>query len=164
MCDKVIRDLNEDPDSPKIFACEYIVVELDDDDSNMPSEFDRVELLSLLEPVSLVNEGPPGLQDDEKEEMMPLVQEVSSILFECDPMCVEFGTNSDEYDLVADTVVLLLKHKETVDDVIGVIIASIKQWFSSDLSNYKTNDKFISMSKRIWTVWSGYQNKLKVSR
>jgi hypothetical protein len=57
ICDKVIRDLNEDTDSPKIFACEYIVVELDDDDSNMPSEFDRAELLSLLEPVGLINGG-----------------------------------------------------------------------------------------------------------
>ena len=153
MCDKVIRDLNEDTDSPKIFACEYIVVELDDDDSNMPSEFDRAELLSPLEPVALINGGPLGLQDDEKEEMKPLIQEVSSILFECDPMCLDFGTNSDEYDFVADTVVLFLKDKETVGDVIEAIIRSIKCWFSSDLSDYKTNDKFISMSQRIWTAW-----------
>lgn len=161
MCDKVIRDLNEDPGSPKIFACDYIVVELDDDDSDMPPEFDKAELLSLLEPVSLDNEGPPGLQDDEKEEMKPLVQEVSSILFECDPMCLDFETNTDEYDFVADTVVLLLKDKETVDDVIEAVISSIKCWFSRDLSNYKTNDKFISMSQRIWAAWSEYQRKLK---
>jgi hypothetical protein len=97
--------------------------------------------------------GALGLQDDEKEEMKPLIQEVSSILFECDPMCLDFGTRSGKYDFVADTVVLFLKYKETIDDVIEAIISSIKCWFSSDLSDYKTNDKFISMSQRIWTAW-----------
>jgi hypothetical protein len=143
MCDKVIRDLNEDTDSPKIFACEYIVVELDDDDSNMPSEFDRAELLSLLEPVGLINGGALGLQDDEKEEMKPLIQEVSSILFECDPMCLDFWTRSGKYDFVADTVVLFLKYKETIDDVIEAIISSIKCWF---LAIYLTTKPMINLS------------------
>lgn len=152
MFPKVNQRLNKNPNSPRIFKRDYIVIELEVNYSNTPSNIDIDNLLYLFRQ----KKAPPRLQDNEKGKYIPLVRIVSSILFHYDPMCINFGNNSDEYDPEADTIVSMLKHKKIVDDVIEAIILTFRYWFSCNLSVYRTDDKFINMSEQIWSAWIEY--------
>ena len=154
------KERNTDPNSPRLFVCEYTTIVLDDDDGDVSSELGSSELLDLLEPVHDDCSNPsqtaiPTLSDKEREEMKPVIRKVSTILFECDPMCLNFGSNRDEYDPEAVTIISMLKYRESVDDAVDIIVDSFRHWFDQDLSEYKTDRKFIRMAKRIWVAWVG---------
>ena len=157
------RKINTNPKSPRLFECERIVVDLSEEDEDDSIDQGSDELLSLLEPAHddcshSTGSSIPTLCDKEKEEMTSLIRDVSAILFECDPMCLNFGSNSDEYDPEAITIISMLKYKETVDDA---IVDTFRQWFDQDLAEYKTDSKYISMAQRIWAAWIEYQEDTK---
>lgn len=160
---------NTDPNSPRLFECEYTTIVLDDDDGDVSNDLGSGDLLDLLEPVhvdcsSSAQTATPTLSDKEREEMTPVIRNVSAILFECDPMCLNFGSNSDEYDPEAVTIISMLKYKENVDDAIEAIVDTFRHWFDEDLSDYKADSKFTCMAQRIWVASSEYHEDPKNRR
>ena len=160
------RKINTDPDSPRLFECECTVIVVDEDDGDESSYLESDELRSLLEAAHddcspLTGSAIPTLLDKEKEEMASLIRDVSAILFECDPMCLNFGTNSDEYDPEAVTIISMLKNTETENDSIEAIVDTFRRWFGEDHSEYKNDRKYISMAHRIWVACSEHQEDAK---
>jgi hypothetical protein len=170
MCDDEYSELYDDPNSPRIFKCDYVQIEVDendssessvsaDDTSNIASFPKDEELLSLLVPVPNTKDGVelPCLSDDELEEMKPLLDKISSILFECDPACINFVTNTDEYDPEADIIVAMLHDCGSLDEAMDAIIRTVHEMICTDISAYKRNRKVVNMSKRIWSAWCNNQ-------
>lgn len=50
-----------------------------------------------------------------------IVAEVSRILFEADPIGINFESNTDEYDAEAETIVIALRSASNVDDARATI-------------------------------------------
>ena len=156
---------NTNPNSPKLFECEYITMVVGDD-ADVSNDLGGGDLLDLVRPVhegcsSEPQTAIPTLSDGERKELRTLIRNVSTILFECDPMCINFDSNRDEYDPEAVSIVAMLKDKGTVDDAAQVIVDALMHWFDEDLSEYKTDTKWRSMAQRIWVACSEHQDGIK---
>ncbi len=167
-------NLNEYPHSPRIFKCEYLVIEVDEDDGDQPPAVaddtgivkavsEPEDLLSLLEPIPSTGEKmiPPRLSDDELVHMKSLLDKFAAILFEYDPACINFVTNTDEYGLEADTIAAMLPDCRSFNDAMDAIIMIIREMLVTDLSPYRSNVKVTRMCKRIWFAWCGFQSENK---
>ena len=161
--DSYNKTANTDDTSPRLFECNLTIVEIDDD-----THEDSDELLRLLENngESISTDG--SRKDSDNWESLKititsqhplLLKEISSILFESDPMCLNFGTNNDEYDPEAISIISELSEAQSVEDVADIVIVQFRKWFDCDLSPYKDNDKFKRMSRRIWLAWCAHNNQ-----
>lgn len=151
------RTPNTDAASPRLFDCHRIEVVVGNE-----TRESQDELLAQLIPV----ETEPTPQNastrcyrHEDLKAMPisqhplLLQSISGILYECDPMCLQWGHNEDEYDPEAVSIIYALHDAKSADDVANVVVREFQHWFSYDLSPYKDNPKFVRMCWRIWTAW-----------
>ncbi len=154
---------NTDDTSPHLFECNLIFVEIDGD-----THEDSNELLKLLENFDRLSATDEAKNDSDNWESLEmkiraqhpfLLKELSSILFESDPMCLNFGNNNDEYDPEAVSIISELSEEQRPEDVADIVIVQFRNWFDCDLSPYKDNDKFTKMSKRIWLAWCTHQNR-----
>jgi hypothetical protein len=154
---------NTDDTSPRLFECNQIIVEIDGD-----TDDNSEDLLNLLENVGRHPATDETRNDSNNWESLKilirnqhplLLKEVSSILFESDPMCLNFDNNVDEYDPEAVSIISELSEAQSPEDVADIVIVQFRNWFDCDLSPYKDNDKFTRMSKRIWLAWCERQNQ-----
>jgi hypothetical protein len=60
-----------------------------------------------------------------------LVAEVSAILFEADPMGINYDQNTDEYDSEAETIVLRLNQALGPEDVQRIAHEEFVRWFDA---------------------------------
>jgi hypothetical protein len=61
-----------------------------------------------------------------------LFDKIAAILFEADPMGINFETNTDEYEPEAETILLRLGQADTADDVARIVHEEFVRWFSVD--------------------------------
>lgn len=80
-----------------------------------------------------------------------LVTEVSRILFEADPIGINFESNTDEYDAEAETIVIALSRARTADDVRALTYETFVQWFDSDTAG--PIERYRAVSAQIWQAW-----------
>ena len=85
-----------------------------------------------------------------RREFKDLYREVTQILFEEDPIGINFKTNFDEYEPEAGTILPRLRNCRTVDDVRSVVHEEFVHWFGADTTG--TADKYTSVANRIWAV------------
>jgi hypothetical protein len=170
MCNEFDSNLNENSHSPRIFRCEYLVIEVGEDDGGQsPAVADDTgivevvpepeDLLSLLEPIPSTGEEMvlPRLSDGELVNMKSLLDRFAAILFEYDPACINFAANTDEYDLEAEIIAAMLPDCRSFNDAMDAIIMAIREMLDTDLSPYRSNVKVARMSKQIWFEWWSYQ-------
>jgi len=153
---------NTDDTSPRLFECNTIIVEIDGD-----THENSGDLLKLLEDNGESLSTDDARKDSDSWESIKtkirtqhplLLKVISSILIECDPMCLNFGTNDDEYDPEAISIISELNVAKNAEDAADIVIVQFRNWFGRDLSPYKDNGKFKQMSKRIWLAWCEHQN------
>ena len=65
-----------------------------------------------------------------RAEYSELFASVSAILFECDPIGINFDDNTDEYDAEAGSIIPRLRECSSEDDVRRVIHEEFIKWFS----------------------------------
>jgi len=80
-----------------------------------------------------------------------LVAEVSRILFEADPIGINFELNTDEYDAEAETIVIALPHARTAVDVQAMTHEAFVQWFDAETAG--RIEKYKALSAEIWKAW-----------
>lgn len=80
-----------------------------------------------------------------------LVTEVSRILFEADPIGINFESNTDEYDAEAETVVIGLASTRSADDVRSLTHEAFVQWF--DPKTAGPAERYASVATAIWDAW-----------
>lgn len=153
---------NTDDTSQRLFECNHMVVVLDGN-----SQDDSEDLLHLLytngsplaaDEASKDSDNWDSLKSTITSQHPLLLKAISAILFESDPMCLNFYTNDDEYDPEAISIISELNGAKSVDDAADIVIEQFQHWFDCDLSPYKDNSKFIRMSRRIWVAWCEYRS------
>jgi hypothetical protein len=83
-------------------------------------------------------------------------EEVSEILFRHDPMHVNAGFNTDEYNPEVGTILPRLKECRSARDVQKVVYEEFAQWFGIP----GEQQKYRAPSQEIWSAWRRY-NKTK---
>lgn len=90
-----------------------------------------------------------------------LVAEVSKILFEADPVGINFEDNTDKYDSEAETIVIGLPKTSSSDDVHGLIYEVFVQWF--DPVTAGSREKYAAPAAAIWNLWRRHQAQAGLS-
>ena len=155
-----MKTRNTDLGTPRLFDFEYLGVDVDDGHGDS----DVSDLLVQLIPVDNgrtrdAQPVMPTLSGEDRDALRSVIRNISTILYECDPMHLNFGTNTDEYDSEAESIVALFKNKKAVDDVGQMIVDVLMRWFCRDFSEYKTDRKWIHMAQRISMAWGEYKTE-----
>jgi hypothetical protein len=90
-------------------------------------------------------------RDALKLEFGALFDEVSAALFAADPMGVNFGGNTDEYDPEAGTILPRLRDAHSADDVQVLVYEEFCRWF--DKENAGDIGRYEEVSEIIWGAW-----------
>jgi hypothetical protein len=88
-----------------------------------------------------------------KAEFGPLFAEVSAILFHHDPMHVNAGFNSDEYNPEVGTILPRLKACRSAQDVQKVVYEECARWFGIP----GKQEKYRQPSQEIWSAWRRFK-------
>ena len=67
-----------------------------------------------------------------KAEYKELFSAVSEILFRHDPIGINFGGNTDEYDPEAGTILPRLRPEHSVEDVTAIVREEFRRWFGAE--------------------------------
>jgi hypothetical protein len=82
-----------------------------------------------------------------------VVNRISAILFKADPIGINFGHNSDEYDSEAETIVLRLIEGAREEDISRVVHEEFERWFG-DLSDEDV--QYVKIAREIWEAWRAF--------
>lgn len=89
-----------------------------------------------------------------KQRYGPLFAEVSALLFELDPIGINIGSNTDEYEPEAGTIIPRLRQASTVNDVEALIHEEFCRWFGAEGAGPR--DHYRTAAARIWEAWGEY--------
>jgi hypothetical protein len=81
-----------------------------------------------------------------------LYDRVSAILFEEDPIGINFADNTDEYEPEVDTILPRLKTCHTVGDVQAVVHEEMVRWFDPTAG---PAERYATVATRIWALIGG---------
>jgi hypothetical protein len=83
--------------------------------------------------------------------------EVSAALFAADPVGINFGDNTDEYDPEAGTILPRLQEAHSADTVQVIVYEAFCRWFgkedAGDIGRYD------EVSEIIWEAWLRFASK-----
>lgn len=88
-----------------------------------------------------------------KAEFSPLFNEVSAILFRLDPMGLNYGFNTDEYEAEVGTILPRLKECRSARDVQKVVYEEFERWFGIS----GKPEKYRLASQDIWSAWRRFK-------
>jgi len=91
-----------------------------------------------------------------RAEYADLFASVSAILFECDPIGINFDDNTDEYDAEAGSIIPRLRECATERDVRRVIHEEFTKWFSDTAGE---ESRYTECSRKIWALWQTQQHR-----
>lgn len=83
---------------------------------------------------------------------------VSRILFENDPIGINFDTNTDEYDPEAGTILPRLRECESAKDVRRITHEEFVRWFEPHTVG--PEDAYTEIAEQIWLAWAGRTDQL----
>ncbi len=89
-----------------------------------------------------------------RSESPELFASVSAILFECDPIGINFEDNTDEYDAEAGSIISRLPKCSSEADARKIIHEEFKKWFSDTAGNVC---HYTECVRRIWELWQAKQ-------
>ncbi len=75
-------------------------------------------------------------------------ERVSNILFTEDPIAINFGENTDEYEPEVGTILPRLRDCRSVDDVRRIVHEEFVIWFDVGIAG--PPEKYQTVAKRIW--------------
>jgi hypothetical protein len=80
-----------------------------------------------------------------------LFDTVTALLFDSDPMGINFGDNADEYEPETGTILPRLANAKSVDDVQTIVHEEFCRWFDSE--DVGSRDTYREVSVKIWEAW-----------
>lgn len=86
-----------------------------------------------------------------RAEYPELFDEVAGILFELDPIGINFKSNTDEYEPEVGTILPRLRACRSVDDARKVTHDEFTRWF--DRSTAGPESSYQTAAERIWAAW-----------
>ena len=85
-------------------------------------------------------------------EYKELYLKVEAILFQADPIDINYGHNSDEYSPEVGTILPRLKHASSADDVLHIVHEEFSRWFGAEEVGPKS--RFEKVANEVWRVWT----------
>ena len=76
---------------------------------------------------------------------------VSEAMFRHDPIGINFGSNADEYDAEAGTVVPRLPACSSADDAELVLYEEFVRWFGADTAGDRA--RYAALAVEVWRLW-----------
>jgi len=86
-----------------------------------------------------------------REEYGRMFDSIAALLFKHDPIGINFGNNTDEYESEAETILPRLRTCHSADDVCRVVYEEFVRWF--DASNAGPQEHHIQIASDIWSLW-----------
>jgi hypothetical protein len=90
-------------------------------------------------------------RDAIKREYGALFASISAELFKADPVEINFGDNTDEYDPEAGTIIPRLGSATSAEDVQAIVYEEFCRWFGPVTAGPR--EKYASVSAKIWELW-----------
>jgi hypothetical protein len=88
-----------------------------------------------------------------KREYAERYAKLSALLFEADPIGINFGDNTDEYEPEVGTILPRLSTCHSIGDVAQVIYEEFVRWFSpADAGPLK---RYLPIAERVWSEVMG---------
>lgn len=84
-----------------------------------------------------------------------LVDAISAALFEADPVGIALGTNTDEYDAEAETIVIALPNAAGPRDVAAITHETFGQWFG--VATAGPLERYAHVAQEVWRLWRHHQ-------
>ncbi|ACB51679.1 hypothetical protein cce_2329 [Crocosphaera subtropica ATCC 51142] len=94
-----------------------------------------------------------------KEQYGIVFNTLSEILFRHDPIGINFGDNTDEYDPEVGTILPRLETATTEDQVLQIIHEEFIKWFDADLVGSK--EKYQALARDVWEMWRRLKENYK---
>ena len=86
-----------------------------------------------------------------------LFDEVSGLLFEADPIGINFENNQDEYDAEAGTIIPRLRDCVDAEQVCTVVFEEFVRWFSAEVAGAR--EQYREVSSQIWDAWRRFESR-----
>lgn len=80
---------------------------------------------------------------------------LSKLLFELDPISINFETNTDEYEPEVGAIIPRLTHAESEADVRKIVHEEFCKWFDSKTAG--PIEDYDDIASRIWMEWQRYK-------
>jgi hypothetical protein len=90
-------------------------------------------------------------REQTRNENPRLFAAVSDAMLLRDPIGINFGTNTDEYDPEAGTVIPRLKDCSSSEDVTTVLHQEFVSWFGAETAGERI--RYAELAKDIWALW-----------
>ena len=81
---------------------------------------------------------------------------LSQILFEEDPIGINFEDNTDEYDPEARTILPGLRHCRTIDEIQSLLYLAFVRWFDAEIAGPPA--RYRRAAERIWTEMAEWRH------
>ena len=85
-----------------------------------------------------------------KAEYGALYSEVERILFEHDPIGINYGDNTNEYSPEVGTILPRLKGASGPEEIAGIVIEEFDRWFDSETVRESPESVYDSIGHEIW--------------
>jgi hypothetical protein len=86
-----------------------------------------------------------------KAEYGQLFDSVAALLFQRDPVGINFDENTDEYEPETGTILPRLRTCRSADDVRRVVHEEFVRWF--DASTAGSQERYAQIAEEIWALW-----------
>lgn len=80
-----------------------------------------------------------------------LVDELTAVLFEADPIGLNFDTNTDEYAAEAQSIALRLPEVSDLDQLRELVHQEFVRWFDADLAG--SPSMYTALTQKVLAVW-----------
>ena len=88
-----------------------------------------------------------------KNRYKELYSTVEAILFNHDPIRINVGFNSDEYDPEVGTILPRLKNANSEGDVVDINHEEFVRWFGPKIVGEKEQLVYKKMASEVWKAW-----------
>ncbi len=90
-----------------------------------------------------------------REKYGPLFTDILELLYESDPVGINYGDNRDEYEPEVRTLLPRLPAARSCDDVQTIVHEEFLRWF--DAHTVGPKDAYASIAERIWALWRAFE-------
>jgi hypothetical protein len=96
-----------------------------------------------------------------KTEYGQLFDSVTALLFRHDPVGINFGNNTDEYEPEAETILPRLRTCQSADDVRDIVHEEFVRWFGESAGSPSA---YTQIAVEIWKTWQEAEIRKQAER
>jgi hypothetical protein len=90
-------------------------------------------------------------------EYIAVFDSLSRLLFDADPIGINFETNTDEYEPEVGTIIPRLKHAKSEEDARLIIYEECCRWF--DAKTAGPIEAYSDIASKAWAEWQRYNEE-----